>query len=225
MDYKKVLEIRSRSSQCVTEASITSIFTSIGDAWLGIQRDIIKRGMIVDDFIEALNVSFNIIDVRLPDLILDRWANKFYIDEMKKVFNSTETNHFGHSYYKCMSGPSSGDPIEAVITKLTSKISSRQAVITLSGNGNGKIPCVNVIQFLVRDDLLVVTYFARSQDIFNKFYADALCVFDFAQKVSKRMLIPQISIRGSIGSAHIYQKDILQASTVLESTAEVSKCA
>ena len=188
---------------------------SLGEVWIDIQQGILDYGQLLDDYIEMRNVDFHVPQVTLPDIIIDRWADQSNIIEMHKVFLTEETNRFGHSYHSRMAGPFAGDPIEAVVAVLTAKQSSRQAVINISNDGNGNVPCVNIIHFMIRNRVLSVSYYARGQDIFNKFYADALCVFDIAKQVAEHLNIEPISIHGNIGSAHVYLADVPKAQSMI----------
>jgi thymidylate synthase len=80
-------------------------------------------------------------------------------------------------------------------------------VVTLCGRGDGKVPCINVIQFLVRAGVLRTIYFARGQDAYKKFYADALCLANLARRVAERLDLPAGIVSGFIGSSHIYHED------------------
>ena len=80
-------------------------------------------------------------------------------------------------------------------------------MVTLCGSGNGKVPCINVVQFLNRKDMLQSIYFARGQDAFRKFYADGLCVAKMARRVAGALDLPAGRVEGFIGSSHVYHRD------------------
>ena len=50
-------------------------------------------------------------------------------------------------------------------------------------------------------------YFARGQDAFKKFYADALCLAEMARRVADGLDLPAGTVSGFIGSSHVYQED------------------
>jgi thymidylate synthase len=127
--------------------------------------------------------------------------------EMNKVFFSDEANSLGHNYSDLMRGPGGRNDLEDVIALLHASPSSKRAVVTLCGHGAGKVPCLNVIQFLVRGGALRTIYFARGQDVFKKFYADALCVVKMAQRVAEGLSLPAETVSGFIGSSHVYHED------------------
>ena len=129
------------------------------------------------------------------------------IAEMERVFFADGSNALGHCYAKLMRGPGGRHDLEDVIALLRAQPSSKRAVMTLCGPGDGKVPCINVIQFLVRAGALRTIYFARGQDAFKKFYADALCLAKMARRVAEGLGLQADIVSGFIGSSHIYHKD------------------
>ena len=118
------------------------------------------------------------------DPLLVRFGAGLIVDEMRKVFFSDEPNLFGHSYRSRLCGPQGRCDLSDVIDLLHSHPMSKRALVTLMPSGDGSVPCINAIQFLCREDGLLATYFSRGQDIFRKFYADAVCVYEMAQQVA-----------------------------------------
>jgi thymidylate synthase len=106
-----------------------------------------------------------------------------------------------------MRGPCGRHDLEDIISLLRAEPSSTRAVVTLCGLGDGKVPCINVIQFLVRAGILRTLYFARGQDAFKKFYADALCLAKMARRVAEELGLPADAVSGFIGSSHVYHED------------------
>jgi len=190
---------------------------AVGQIWIDAQRHILKYGKIVNsEIIETLNYSFSVKAEKKDDSILQKWAKLENIKEMRKVFHTSLPNKFGHNYHKKMIGPITGDPIDS-ITKILSKDSTtKRAVITMIGSSKGDVPCLNVIQFLIREENLYVNYFARGQDIFNKFYADVICVLDIAEEVKNRLNKTEIYVSGTIGSAHIYLENIADSESLIK---------
>src|ERR1044071_9762751 len=126
--------------------------------------------------LECLGVEVEFPADTGPDPILERFGNSEMIANMQKVFFCEGTNPLGHSYAGLLHGPNGRSDLQDIITLLGQEPWSKRAVVTLSGTGNGKVPCVNVVQFLIREEALQVIYFARGQYAFKKFYADALCI-------------------------------------------------
>jgi thymidylate synthase len=126
---------------------------------------------------------------------------------MERVFFEDGANALGHCYANLMRGPGGRHDLEDIISLLRTEPASKRAVLTLCGLGDGKVPCINVIQFLVRAGALRTIYFARGQDAFKKFYADALCLAKMACRVAEELDLPADMVSGFIGSSHVYHED------------------
>ncbi len=61
----------------------------------------------------------------------------------------------------------------------------------------------------------MTTYFARGQDVFSKFYADGVCIFEMARRVACAVGVPVDRVTGVISSAHVYLADLAAAGDVL----------
>ena len=106
-----------------------------------------------------------------------------------------------------MRGPGGRHDLADVISLLRAEPASKRAVVTLCGRGDEKVPCINVLQFLVRAGAVRTIYFARGQDAFKKFYADALCLAKMARRVAEGLSLPAGTVSGLIGSSHVYRED------------------
>jgi len=180
---------------------------TLGRAWVNLVDNILQAGTPMgDEGLELLGatVAFQITGL---DEILDRFADQEMIAEMKKVFFRESPNALGHSYAKLIRGPGGRHDLQDVIALLRDQPLTKRAMVTLAGDPGGKVPCVNAVQFLVREGAVQAMYFARGQDAFRKFYADGLCLSAMVQTVAAGIGRPTGIIRGFIGSSHIYHKD------------------
>lgn len=143
-----------------------------------------------------------------PDDIIDSFADRQMVAEMKKVFFSDSPNSLGHSYAKLIRGPEGRHDLQDIIGLLEREPQTKRALVSFSTRPGGKVPCVNAVQFLVRNGALQVMYFARGQDAFRKFYADALCLSTMAEKVAAALRLPPGTVTGFIGSSHVYHSDV-----------------
>jgi thymidylate synthase len=190
---------------------------SLGETWLAVLREVCRSGEAVgDDTREILHVcvSFTLCDFD-SDPLLVRFAVRENADEMRKVFFTSEPNRFGHSYRDQIRGPLGRSDLSDVIELLQQEPFSKRAAIVLVGKGDGRVPCINAVHFLRRQNGLVATYFARGQDIFCKFYADAACIFEMARRVADAIGVPLAQITGIISSAHVYLADLPAAAAIL----------
>lgn len=137
------------------------------------------------------------------------------LSEMRKVFFTSEKNCFGHNYRHCWRGPFGKEDLSDVIDLLKEQPSTKRALLAFVDPTGRKVPCINAIHFLIRNGRLDLSYFARGQDVYLKFCADAICVHDFGAIVSEALGIKLGAITGTISSAHIYRKDFERIEVIL----------
>jgi len=167
---------------------------------------------------ESLGIEIQFPADTANDETLKRFGDAEMVANMEKVFFGEGQNALGHSYAKLIRGPAGRNDLEDVIDLLRQETWTKRAVLTLCGTGNGKLPCINVIQFLIRDGAVHTIYFARGQDAFRKFYADGLCVASMARKVADSLGLPSGTVTGFIGSCHVYHQDLPEIRKLLEAT-------
>jgi thymidylate synthase len=143
-----------------------------------------------------------------PDRLLEEFGDTQMMAEMQKVFFSEGPNSLGHSYAKLICGPGGRQDLQDIIALLEKGPATKRALVTFAAQPNGKVPCVTAMQFLIRERTLQLIYFARGQDAFRKFYADALCLVMMGKRVGTALGLPLGLVRGFIGSAHIYDRDL-----------------
>ncbi|MBR4863285.1 MAG: hypothetical protein IKU07_01810 [Oscillospiraceae bacterium] len=163
----------------------------------------------LEDYLELRNLTVTFSAEDCPELFANERVMCDY-GEMRKVFFTQEANAFGHNYANCILGPKmrADTAMDDIVQMLTKNASTRKAVLTFLPYGEDKVPCINQIHFLVRNNKLEITYFSRGQDIYRKFPCDAMCIRDFGESVAKALGIDIASITAMITSAHIYEKDL-----------------
>ncbi len=182
--------------------------SSLGETWLDLLRRTVASGSrLGDEACELLNVQAAFA-ADGPDHLLERLGDRGIISEMRKVFFTEEPNIFGHNYAARMRGPAGRRDLQDIIALLRADPLSKRAVLTLAGTGDGEVPCINAIQFLVRFGRLETVYFARGQDIYQKFYADGVCLSELARRITNALTVPAGSITGFISSLHVYDRDL-----------------
>jgi hypothetical protein len=197
--------------------SIQLKFASLGRAWINVVSQTLHAGTTMgDEGYECLGVEVSFPADTSDDEILGRFADPQMVANMQKVFFAEGPNTLGHSYARLIRGPAGRNDLEDVISLLHEEAWSKRATVTLCGDGSGKVPCLNVIQFLVRAGAVQTFYFARGQDAFRKFYADGLCVAAMARKVAHSLQLHAGTVTGFIGSCHIYHCDLPDIRRTLE---------
>ena len=165
---------------------------------------------------ETRNVTVNFTVDQSSFSEISEYGLDVTLSEMRKVFFTNESNRFGHSYRACWRGPFGKSDLSDVIDLLKEQPSTKRALLAFVDLTGKKIPCVNAIHFLIRQDRLEISYFARGQDVYLKFCADAICVYDFGVMVSESLGIRVGTITGNISSAHIYRKDFDRIESIIK---------
>lgn len=180
-------------------------------AWVyTMQRILTSSGSVqLEDYTELRNQTVVFSAEDCPELLSDDRIMRDYA-EMRKVFFTQQPNAFGHNYANTVVGPKMGreTAVDDVVRLLSGNANTRKAVLSFLPYGNEKVPCINLIHFLVREEKLEITYFSRGQDIYRKFPCDAMCIRDYGKTVAQSLGIEIASITAVITSAHIYEKDI-----------------
>ena len=189
----------------------------LDEIWIALIRLVLEKGQEVDsELLEVNDVLIRFQQVDKNGLILLNDRRRTLVYEMQKVFFSNEPNVFGHNYHERTVGPYGRNDLGDIVQVLAEKPFSKRATLTIFGDSNGHVPCVNIVQFLVREFQLHVTYFARGQDVYNKVYADAMCIYEMAQRVASKLDVSIGSISGLIQSAHLYLSDLPTATDTLQ---------
>lgn len=184
-------------------------FASLGEAWINLVNLTTQTGTrLGDEGYEVLGVGVEFPAMGESDPVIEQFGDRQMIADIKNVFFMQGPNSLGHSYAGLMHGPGGRHDLQDVIALLRGKPLSKRAVVTLCGNADGKVPCVNVIQFLVRDGALQTMYYARGQDAFRKFYADGLCLATMSRTVANGLGLAAGRVTGFIGSSHVYEYDL-----------------
>jgi thymidylate synthase len=183
-------------------------FGSLGQTWLNLVETTVRDGVSVNnECLELVGVRVGFSSDAPGDPLIRQFGDSRMIADMEGVFFADGSNALGHRYADLMRGPGGRHDLQDVLLLLRTEPSSKRAVVTLCGRGDGKVPCVNVVQFLIRSGVLRTIYFARGQDAFTKFYADALCLATMTCRVAEGLGLPCGPVEGFIGSSHVYHKD------------------
>ncbi len=102
--------------------------------------------------------------------------------------------------------------VQNVISLLKRKPSSRQAVIQLFDaddllEEHKDIPCTCSFQFLIRDDVLEMITFMRSNDVFFGLVHDFFCFTMLQELVARSLGVEPGTYKHAVGSLHLYERD------------------
>ena len=198
-------------------------FGSIGQTWFHLVGQTAQNGKPLNtEGLELTEVRVSFPARDQDDELIREFGDAHMVAEMQKVFFADQSNSLGHSYAKLMRGPFGKHDFQDVISLLKTEPDSKRAVVTFCGEGNGKVPCINVVQFLIREGAVRAIYFARGQDAYKKFYADALCIAMMARCVAEGLGLEAGTVSGFIGSSHIYHQDRKAIDDFLERGSKVA---
>lgn len=184
-------------------------FGTLGETWINLVRLTLEAGVSLDkEGYECLGVNVSFPAANEGDPVIEAFGDPEMVVEMNRVFFTEAFNRLGHSYAKLMKGPDGRSDLKDIVDLLRAQPWSKRAVVTFCGSSDGKVPCINVVQFLVREQVLRTTYFSRGQDAYRKFYADGLCLGTMAQSVARDLGVRAGSVSGFISSSHIYHRDM-----------------
>jgi thymidylate synthase len=192
-------------------------FATLGETWINlVDRTLNTGARLPDGLLECRGVTVGFPGMIDGDRIIERFGDAEMIAQMKQVFFEDTPTTLGHSYAALMRGPQGRPDLEDIIALLQAEPQTKRAVVTLCGTPGGKVPCLNVIQFLVREGAVQAAYFARGQDAFRKFYADGLCVGAMTTKVARKLELPAGRVTGFLASSHVYPEDFPAIRTMLD---------
>ena len=186
------------------------------DAQIKCLRKVIEAGVFVKDksgdtVKEILNAFISIKNPLVRDKDIKDAAELKMIKWMRNnFFNYTALSNWGYSYGQRLFNYNKIDQVKMVIKRLRDNHAAKSATITLMmpGFDDKHTPCLTTIDFKVRERKLVLTCFARSQDVYKKMYADILCLAKIQKKVASQLKVGIGILCIHVVSAHIYKEDL-----------------
>jgi thymidylate synthase len=194
----------------------------IGQAWMGCMEKVLKKGIPCKDndvtIKEALDIFIKIKNPLIGDKILKKFANQDNITWMENnFFRKDISTQYGYNYQQRLFGYGKINQIKWVINRLRNNPQAKSATITLlkPGFDNKHVPCLVALDFKIRFNKLLLYSFFRSQDTYNKMYADALQLARLQQQVARALKQKAGFLCMHVISAHIYEKDFLKTKELL----------
>lgn len=106
-----------------------------------------------------------------------------------------------------------------IVNRLKQDIGSNRAVaVTFNpfiDNERADIPCLQLIQTLVRDDKLILSVYFRSNDLYGAFPSNMMFLTYLGMKIANELDVKFDYIDYHCSSLHIYETDYEQASKVI----------
>ena len=195
---------------------------SIGMAWKKAIKMVIENGKTAYDgeveLQEMLGIHIVIDNPSENDDKKQKKGDQSMIEAMKKnFFTDQNVLDWGYSYGQRLTNYEGINQIENIKEKLLKNPESKSATICLNKPKEDKkhSPCINVLDFKLRDNKLILNTFFRSQDICKKMYADAICLTLILNDMAKTLKIENTELNLYIMSAHIYKKDFEKGKEII----------
>ena len=198
---------------------------TIGEAWIRSIDYVLERGhSYFDEDVEILEVtglSLKIDNPSMNDEIVEKFGDHLVIEHTLSKFEKgvkmqNRPFTYGDRIY-CKNGV---DQFEWLVDRLTRKPETKSATISLldEGDKNPNLPCLSIIDAKIRDGILNLQFFFRSQNIVGRQYANLLALAKFQSKLSARLSVDQGFLAGYVASAHIYNYDFDFAKNIHDSS-------
>lgn len=195
---------------------------SIGMAWKNAIETVFEKGKTVFDgevkLHELLGVHIVIENPSEKDEFIQKNGDLSMIEWMKNnFFSEKNVLDWGYSYGQRLTNYKGINQIENVKEKLLKNPESKSATICLNNpKGDEKhSPCINILDFKLRNNTLILNTFFRSQDICKKMYADAICLTEILNDMAETLKIKNTQLNLYIMSAHIYENDFERGKELL----------
>lgn len=195
---------------------------TIGQAWLSAIKTVIEYGSHVDNTTELIDLFIEVNRFPADDQILKQHADPDMTDWMitKNFEGRKPVLNWGYSYGMRFHDFNGIDQIETIVNKLASDPSSRSATISLvmpESDHAGHMPCITTLDFKLREGILYVAGFFRSQDVGKKLYADILAIHSIQKSIANKIKVDTGHVKVFITSAHIYDVDLEKVKTISQS--------
>lgn len=172
---------------------------------------------------ELLNVAA-VVTQECPSNI--DWAEFFQFtkDHFEKyklqIMTAKDEPTLSYTYGKRLRNHEGVDQVQSIIKKIQEQHWSRRAVGILwnvaMDDGSKHPPCLNLVHALVKDDLLYLTAYLRSNDIFRAWPENALALRTMQKEIADAVGVEMGFLTTISGSAHIYEDNFQKAHDILQ---------
>ncbi|MCX6744027.1 MAG: thymidylate synthase [Candidatus Parcubacteria bacterium] len=208
----------------------------IADLWLKVLDRILKFGVNkMSQYSEMQRELINITtiindenpeDPFLPDyLYFTRQDLENYYPQLMtdRIFEGVEYTY--GSRFRNFNGI---NQIEAVIKDLKANNYSRRAIAftwdVMKDTGNPKSPCINLVNALVQGDKVYLSTYIRSNDMYRAWPQNAFALRKVQKEIADALNLKLGKLCIISNSAHIYERDFLAASEMVEKHKPQTEC-
>ncbi len=203
---------------------------TISEVWERSIRRCINKGEIVEteDGAKTKEIQNLIMEIEKPlnepkihpKYPLGDQAIQVYVDEVLKGTDADFVYDYHSRIRKHMVGDKIVDQIAQSIDKLKENLRSRRVAIHTWYVGRDLVdknpPCLQYIQYLVRDNKLYCTVLFRSNDLFSAALGNAIALSTLQKQVADEINVDMGIYTHHSVSMHIYEPDWDAAKKILE---------
>lgn len=220
-------------------------FNSLGEAWLFGLQSVMKNGdIVIDENVRQRDISLSndrleldkyktddshfslklkeirgynirILNISEDDAIIKKYGNKERIEYTIKRYGS----QCGENGYGKFLRGDNNEIVLSIIDKLSRNNDSKSAVIISPnewGGNFGKSPCLTMVDFLIRNNELLMYVVYRSQNIYTKHVGNLIALNQLHEEVAKALGVSKGFLELYVCSAHIYECDFQNVMDILK---------
>lgn len=208
----------------------------VADVWLKVLDRILKFGYVkmsqygekqreLVDLITVIN-NENPDEPHLPSYLY--FTKEDLINYFPQLMTDNVFEGVEYTYGSRLRNHDGINQIEAIVNELKSENYSRRAVAVTwnvrKDCKNEKSPCLDLVQALVEDNVLYLTAYFRSNDMYRAWPQNAYGLLKMQKEVAEALglIIGKLVIVSC--SAHIYERDFLEAQRMIEKNKPKLEC-
>lgn len=139
------------------------------------------------------------------------------LDDEHQIY--LDDDGFIYTYSERLQNYNDINQLDVIINRLNKNINSNRAIAVtynpMVDMNRQDIPCLQVIQALVRDDKLILSVYFRSNDLYGAFPSNMMFLTYLGMKIADELGVTFDYIDYHCSSLHIYETDYKQASKVI----------
>ena len=194
---------------------------TVGDAWVKYLRKVIKFGKFYHDeddrILELDDIVLSIEDDIENDPILEKYADMHLKELYLQKMQSTEiVKELNASYGKRIYEQLGVNQYQWCYQRLKDKPESKAATMSLllPDDPGPRIPCLNIIDFKLRNGILYTKTFFRSQNAMNA-YGNLCALFWLSDNMARDLNVKRGNLTCFISNGHIYDYKLEDARRII----------
>lgn len=205
----------------MVESASMIMGATVGDAWVRYLRQVIKYGEYYHDeddkILELHDIVLSIEDDMENDPILEKYADMHLKELYLQKMQSTEiVKELNASYGKRIYEQLGVNQYQWCYQRLKDKPESKAVTMSLllPDDPGPRIPCLNIIDFKLRNGILDTKTFFRSQNAMNA-YGNLCALFWLSDNMARDLNVKRGQLTCFISNGHIYEDRLKSAEQIV----------